>query len=122
VTHLLEGVVQHGTAASARALNWPLAGKTGTTDDYTDAWFVGFDPDITVGVWVGFDQKRTIGDKQTGTQIALPIWQDVMKVWIERRRTELPDPPEFVRPGNVVIAETAAGPEAFIAGTEPAVR
>ncbi len=122
VTHLLEGVVQHGTAASARALDWPLAGKTGTTDDYTDAWFVGFDPDITVGVWVGFDQKRPIGGNRTGTLVALPIWEDIMRTWIARRRLELPEPPEFVRPGNVVIAETPQGPEAFIVGTEPAAR
>ena len=122
VTHLLEGVVRHGTAASARELNWPLAGKTGTTDDYTDAWFVGFDPDITVGVWVGFDQKRPIGANQTGTEAALPIWKEIMQTWIARRRVELPEPPEFVRPGNVVIAETSVGPEAFIVGTEPAVR
>ncbi len=122
VTHLLEGVVQHGTAASARALNWPLGGKTGTTDDYADAWFVGFDPDITIGVWIGFDQRRTIGDRQTGTTIALPIWMDVMKVWIDRRRQELAEPPQFVKPGNVVMVETESGPEAFIAGTEPAAR
>jgi penicillin-binding protein 1A len=122
VTHLLEGVVRHGTAASARELDWPLAGKTGTTDDYTDAWFVGFDPDITVGVWVGFDQKRPIGANQTGTEAALPIWKEIMRTWIARRRLELPEPPEFVRPGNVVIAETSVGPEAFIVGTEPAAR
>ena len=122
VTHLLEGVVRHGTAASARELDWPLAGKTGTTDDYADAWFVGFDPDITVGVWVGFDQKRPIGANQTGTEAALPIWKEIMRTWIARRRLELPEPPEFVRPGNVVIAETPVGPEAFIVGTEPAAR
>ncbi len=122
VTHLLEGVVQHGTAASARALNGPLAGKTGTTDDYTDAWFVGFDPDITVGVWVGFDQKRPMGGNRTGTVVALPIWEGIMRTWIARRRLELPEPPEFVRPGNVVIADTPVGQEAFIIGTEPAAR
>jgi penicillin-binding protein 1A len=122
VSHLLEGVVKHGTAASAARLNWPLAGKTGTTDDYTDAWFIGFDPDITVGVWVGYDQKRPIGFNQTGTEAALPIWTRIMEAWIARRRNELPEPPEFVRPGNVVIAETAYGPEAFIVGTEPGAR
>ena len=67
-------------------LNWPLGGKTGTTDDYTDAWFIGFDPDITIGVWIGFDQKKPIGDKQTGTPVALPIWMEIMKSWVERRR------------------------------------
>ena len=59
MTNLLRGVVQRGTAAKAAALNWPIGGKTGTTDDYTDAWFIGFDPDITIGVWVGYDQKQT---------------------------------------------------------------
>ena len=61
MTNLLRGVVQRGTAAKAAALNWPVGGKTGTTDDYTDAWFIGFDPDITIGVWVGYDQKKPIG-------------------------------------------------------------
>ena len=121
MTNLLAGVVQHGTAASAASLNWPLGGKTGTTDDYTDAWFIGFDPDITVGVWVGFDQKRPIGTNQTGTAAALPIWRDVMQSWIERRRGQ-GDPPTFERPGNVVVVSTPRGPESFIAGTEPGAR
>ena len=119
ITNLLEGVVQHGTAAAARSLNWPLGGKTGTTDDYTDAWFIGFDPDITVGVWVGFDQKRPIGNNQTGAVAALPIWQDIMKSWIARRREAKPEPPAFERPGNIVTVSTSRGPEDFIAGTEP---
>jgi penicillin-binding protein 1A len=118
MTNLLQGVVQRGTAASAASLKWPLGGKTGTTDDYTDAWFVGFDPDITVGVWVGLDQKRPIGNNQTGTYAALPIWRQVMAEWIATRRGE-GDPPVFERPGNIVTTETASGPEVFIAGTEP---
>ncbi len=72
LTNLLRGVVQRGTAAKAASLNWPIGGKTGTTDDYTDAWFVGFDPDITIGVWVGLDQKKTIGRNMTGAEAALP--------------------------------------------------
>jgi penicillin-binding protein 1A len=119
MTSLLEGVVQHGTAATASALGWPLGGKTGTTDDYTDAWFIGFDPDITVGVWVGFDQKRPLGSRQTGAIAALPIWTDIMKSWVDRRRTAGGDPPEFTRPGNVVVVPSLRGPEVFIAGTEP---
>jgi penicillin-binding protein 1A len=118
MTNLLQGVVQRGTAVSAASLEWPLGGKTGTTDDYTDAWFVGFDPDITVGVWVGLDQKRPIGNNQTGTYAALPIWRRVMAEWIATRRGE-GDPPAFERPGNIVTTETASGPEVFIAGTEP---
>ncbi len=119
VTSLLEGVVLQGTAQAARSLNWPLGGKTGTTDDYTDAWFVGFDPDITLGVWIGYDQKRPIGEGQTGTVAALPVWIEIMKHWVDRRRTELESPPEFVRPGNIVVAPTEHGLEVFIAGTEP---
>ena len=84
MTNLLRGVVQRGTAAKAAALNWPIGGKTGTTDDYTDAWFIGFDPDITIGVWVGLDQKKPIGHNQTGAEAALPIWIDIMKA-VDRR-------------------------------------
>jgi penicillin-binding protein 1A len=124
MTNLLRGVVLHGTA-SARVgeqktmQGWPLGGKTGTTDDFGDAWFIGFDPDITIGVWVGFDLKKTIGPDMQGARAALPIWVDIMKTWIDRRRKELPDVPDFARPNNVVIAQTDNGPEAFIAGTEP---
>jgi penicillin-binding protein 1A len=77
---LLEDVVQHGTGVGASKLKHPLAGKTGTTNDFTDAWFVGFSPSITCGVWVGFDEKKTLGDKETGAQAALPIWIDFMRV------------------------------------------
>jgi penicillin-binding protein 1A len=122
MTSLLQGVVQHGTAATASSLGWPLGGKTGTTDDYTDAWFIGFDPDITIGVWVGFDQKRPIGSNQTGAVAALPIWTEIMKSWIDRRRAAGGDPPEFERPGNVVVVSTEKGPEVFIAGTEPGAK
>ena len=62
MTNLLRGVVLHGTGEAAKALDWPLAGKTGTMDEYTDAWFVGFDPKITVGVWVGYDEKKPLGN------------------------------------------------------------
>ncbi len=120
MTSLLRGVVQQGTATRAAALDWPLGGKTGTTDDFTDAWFVGFDPDITIGVWVGFDRKRSIGNGQSGAVAALPIWIDVMRHWIDRQRKAGEAPPEFPAPGNIVFATNAAGQrEAFIAGTEP---
>jgi penicillin-binding protein 1A len=120
MTTLLEGVIEHGTAAvpvtePLRALHWPVAGKTGTTDEYTDAWFVGFDPDITIGVWVGFDLKKPIASNATGAVAALPIWTEIMNSWVERRRQELPEPPTFSRPGNVVFVDG----EAYIAGTEP---
>jgi penicillin-binding protein 1A len=116
MTNILRGVVHRGTAARANALNWPLGGKTGTTDDYTDAWFIGFDPDITVGVWVGLDVKKPIGRGQTGTSAALPIWIEIMKAWIGDRT----DPPTFEAPGNIVFVSLGGGlDEAFIAGTQP---
>jgi penicillin-binding protein 1A len=121
-TNLLQGVVLRGTAVSAASFNWPMGGKTGTTNDYSDAWFVGFDPDITVGVWVGFDQKRPIGEGQTGSEAALPVWREIMATWVERRREELEDVPSFVRPSNIVTVETEFGPEVFIAGSEPSGR
>jgi penicillin-binding protein 1A len=114
MTNLLRGVVQRGTAGSAASLTWPLGGKTGTTNDYTDAWFIGFDPDITVGVWIGLDQKKPIGPGMTGTSAALPIWIEIMKPYIERRRAA-GAPPEFARPGNIVFTDN----EAYIAGTQP---
>jgi penicillin-binding protein 1A len=116
---MLQGVIERGTGAAARALDWPLAGKTGTTDDYSDAWFIGFDPNITIGVWVGFDQKRPIGANQTGSVAALPIWQDIMKSWVDRQRAAGGEPPAFERPGNIVTATTERGSDVFIAGTEP---
>jgi penicillin-binding protein 1A len=76
---LLEEVVKHGTASSAKKLNHPVAGKTGTTNDYTDAWFVGFTPSLTCGVWVGFDEKKKLGENETGGHAALPIWLDFMR-------------------------------------------
>ena len=76
---LLEGVVTHGTGISAKKLNHPVAGKTGTTNDYTDAWFIGFTPSVTCGVWVGFDEKKNLGDNETGGHAALPIWIDFMR-------------------------------------------
>jgi penicillin-binding protein 1A len=130
ITNLLRGVVQHGTAAAANSLDWPLAGKTGTVDDYTDAWFIGFDPNISVGVWVGYDEKKTMGVGETGTTTALPIWMDFMREYIAMRGNR-EEPPTFEPPGNIVFAmvdratgEPAADPggainEAFIAGTQP---
>jgi penicillin-binding protein 1A len=80
MTSMLEGVIQHGTGIAASSMKLPLAGKTGTTNDFTDAWFVGFSPTLTAGVWVGYDEKKTIGNKETGARAALPIWIDFMKV------------------------------------------
>ena len=131
MTNLLRGVVLRGTAEAAASIDWPLAGKTGTVDENTDAWFVGFDPDITVGVWTGLDEKKTLGRTETGAVAALPIWMEFMKAYIAGR----PDKehrPEFQAPGNIVFVpvDKATGSvtnaeapgsisEAFIAGTQP---
>ena len=119
MTNLLRGVVQRGTAQAAAALDWPLAGKTGTMDEYTDAWFIGFDPNITVGVWVGRDEKKPIGYNETGAAAALPIWMDFMKAYIDKR-ADRTQPPQFDAPGNIVFVTLDSGiNEAFINGTQP---
>jgi penicillin-binding protein 1A len=76
---LLESVTQHGTGQAARALNHPIGGKTGTTSDFTDAWFIGFSPSVTCGVWMGYDSRESLGKKETGAQAALPVWMTFMK-------------------------------------------
>jgi penicillin-binding protein 1A len=78
MTWMLREVVLHGTAIAASRLKAPLAGKTGTTNNFTDAWFIGFSPSITCGVWVGFDEKKNLGSKETGARAALPIWMTFM--------------------------------------------
>ena len=80
MTAMLEEVIQFGTGIQAKALGRPAAGKTGTTQDYTDAWFIGFTPQVTSGVWVGFDDKQiSLGKKETGARAALPIWLEFMQ-------------------------------------------
>ena len=129
MTNLLESVISdpEGTGGRARALQRPLAGKTGTTDGYYDAWFVGFSPLFSAGVWVGFDQEKTLGRGETGSRAALPIWMD----YIKETHKELP-PDGFPIPEGVVFAnidgETGGlvssktarvARQAFIEGTEP---
>jgi penicillin-binding protein 1A len=80
MTSMLQEVVQHGTAAAAASMKLPLAGKTGTTNDFTDAWFIGFSPSMTCGVWIGYDEKKTLGAKESGAHAALPMWMAFMKV------------------------------------------
>jgi penicillin-binding protein 1A len=135
MTNILRGVLSPrgtGVRAAAMANEWPLAGKTGTVDDNTDAWFVGFDPDITVGVWLGFDDKRkSLGTAEQGSFSALPIWMEFMRAYIDGR-PDKDDPPDFEAPGNIVFlavdksnggvlpAETPGSiREAFISGTQP---
>jgi penicillin-binding protein 1A len=76
---LLRAVTAHGTGAEAAKLNHPVGGKTGTTSDFTDAWFLGFSPSVTCGVWVGYDSRQSLGEKETGARAALPIWMTFMK-------------------------------------------
>jgi penicillin-binding protein 1A len=135
MTHMLRGVLSTrgtGARAAAMASKWPLAGKTGTVDENTDAWFVGFDPDITVGVWIGYDDKRkSLGTAEQGSLAALPMWMEFMQGYIEGR-PDKDDPPDFEAPGNIVFLPVdqktgnVASPgtpgavtEAFIAGTQP---
>ena len=128
MTSLLRGT---GISAAGFASQWPLAGKTGTVDENTDAWFIGYDPFITVGVWVGNDEKKSMGSQEQGALAALPIWVDFMKAYIDTR-PDKDDPPEFEAPGNIVflavdkqngavLSSDAPGSitEAFIAGTQP---
>jgi penicillin-binding protein 1A len=79
MTHLMEGVVQHGTGQRAKVLGRPVAGKTGTSSDYSDAWFVGYSPSLLAAVWVGYDDKTSIGKNETGARAALPIWISFME-------------------------------------------
>jgi penicillin-binding protein 1A len=129
MNRLLEGVVTDGTGAAAATLGRPLAGKTGTTDDFTDAWFIGYTPDLVVGVWVGFDVKHTLGERETGAQAALPIWQS----FLASAYANVP-PQDFAVPDGITVASIdrrtgllasdAAGcsepfSESFLSGTEP---
>lgn len=128
LTSLLEGVIQRGTASKARVIGFQgaVAGKTGTTDGYRDAWFVGYTSDVVIGVWVGFDDERPL--RLTGSQAAVPIWMELA------RRVIPPNVPAFVMPSGVVARTidpktgqlaTYQCPEqvseVFIEGTEPSV-
>ena len=83
MTNLLEGVVQHGTGFRAKALGRPAAGKTGTTNNLNDAWFIGYVPNLVTGAWVGYDEERKLGKHETGSRAAAPIWVKYMLGAIE---------------------------------------
>ncbi len=126
VTSLMESVVQKGTGQKAKELERPVAGKTGTTNDTHDAWFVGFTPDLLAGVWVGFDSERSLGSHETGGVAACPIWTAFMKEALADRPVI-----DFDVPNGVAMVQidpdtglraAPGGPsflEVFIAGTEP---
>jgi penicillin-binding protein 1A len=102
MTAMLREVVLHGTGIAASTLKYPLAGKTGTTNNFTDAWFVGFSPSITCGVWVGYDEKKFLGARETGARAALPIWMDFMKAALAGK-----DPGEFQPPPDTTPSASA---------------
>ena len=127
VTNLLEGVVQRGTGKRARVLDRPVAGKTGTTDDYHDAWFIGYVPGLVAGAWLGFDLPETLGQGEAGGRVALPVWIQFMSQALE----QMPSVP-FQGPEGLEIVEVdprsglLAGPEcedriaeAYLPGTAP---
>jgi len=127
IVHILEGAVQRGTGQALRALGRPLAGKTGTTNDFRDAWFVGFGPDIVVGAYVGFDSPQQMGSGEAGGRVATPIVRDFLEVALQNYPVAPFRVPEGVslvpidartgqpsvlgRPGTTLVA--------FQPGTEP---
>jgi penicillin-binding protein 1A len=125
ITSMLEGVVLRGTGKKIASLNVPLAGKTGTTNENKDAWFVGFSPDLAVGVYVGYDRPRSLGYKQTGSAVAVPIFKKFMEAAdINSQKIPFRIPPglSFVKidPSSGLISMNENGIlEPFIIGTEP---
>jgi penicillin-binding protein 1A len=116
MTSMLESVVQHGTAVAATQLKLPLAGKTGTTNDFTDAWFIGFSPTLTAGVWVGYDEKKTLGARETGAKAALPIWMHFMGAALAGKDPgQFQPPPELPPNPNASTVDT---PDLAPAGDE----
>ena len=127
ITNLLRGVIDHGTGRRARKLGRPSAGKTGTTNDYRDAWFIGYTPYLVSGVWVGYDDHRSIGPRETGARAALPIWLDFMQ-----KAHKGVEPEAFTVPEGIIFKQIDPRTgllsteqcrnsirEAFLPGTEP---
>jgi penicillin-binding protein 1A len=129
VTSLLQSVIDHGTGKRAKAIERPAAGKTGTTNDMNDAWFIGYTPQLLAGVWLGFDEKRTLGKGETGGRICAPIWERFMERALEDQPIlDFPVPPgiSFVlinkHTGQRALpGDSGAILECFRRGTEPAV-
>lgn len=127
---LLRGVVRNGTGRRATAVGHPVGGKTGTTNDYIDAWFVGFSPLYAVGVWVGFDKPQTLGKGEAGSSAALPIWVDFMKNALrgyKQREYPIPEGITLMRidteTGLQPTSQTSATRlEVFVEGTQPGSR
>ena len=131
IAYMMRGTILRGTGFAAHTLPPPLAGKTGTTNAYTDAWFIGFSPEYTIGVWIGYDDpSRSLGGGATGAECALPIWIDIVKQ-LDAMKLRTPRP-DFEQPPGVVVVpmdltsgRRGVGPcgrvvmEAFVAGQEP---
>jgi penicillin-binding protein 1A len=126
LTNMLETVITNGTGKAATSLGRPLAGKTGTTNESRDAWFIGYSPDLLAGAWVGYDSHEPLGGKETGARAALPIWMDFMRRTLEGRPpVDFPVPPGVTyasidpASGLRAVPGGASIREVFIAGTEP---
>ena len=127
MTNMLTGVIQEGTGKKARIPGRPLAGKTGTTNEFKDALFIGFSPSITTGVWVGQDTSESLGDLETGARAALPIWLDFMKTALSKHSYQYFDIPDDVvqvaMDPSTGLAVVKDNPGAVLAlfkkGTEP---
>jgi penicillin-binding protein 1A len=120
---MLREVINSGTAVHARSLavQYPIAGKTGTTNDFTDAWFIGFSPSITCGVWVGFDNHQTLGKGEEGSHVALPIWMDLMSHVLKGQPVQnFPDSPLLTNPNQVKEIMASAGSVGALAQNSPA--
>ena len=119
ITNMMEDVIRKGTGQAARVIDRPIAGKTGTTNDFINAWFIGGTPNLVTGVFVGFDDRRSLGETESGAHAALPIWIDFMRAYIDTR-ADRKAPPMFEAPGNIVFVALDSGvTEAFINGTQP---
>jgi penicillin-binding protein 1A len=126
ITNMLEDVVQSGTGMRAKAVGRPVAGKTGTTNEFADAWFVGYAPNLAAGVWVGFDDRRSLGDREAGASVALPIWVTYMKAALSQLPVQaFPIPDDIVfakvdpKTGQLAAPGEAANVEIFVRDAEP---
>jgi penicillin-binding protein 1A len=125
ITYLLKGVVQHGTGWRARSLGRPVAAKTGTTDQFMDAWFIGFTPELMTGIWVGFDEERSLGENETGARAASPIWVTFMSKILKDKPIKdfsIPEGIEFMKVDSKtgqVSLEKEGILECFREGTGP---
>ncbi len=125
ITSMMEGVIQRGTAKKLQDLNVPIAGKTGTTNQNKDAWFIGYTPDLVIGVFVGYDQPKSLGYKQTGSSVAVPIFKKfAQKIKINKNKKpfRIPSGISFVRidPNNGLVSDKNGSiNEPFILGSEP---